>query len=159
MGGTKQLGLKSRQKITKIRTGMSHAANDTVTSVYSQVCLCSDVTGSGWDGQGIIQHSVHLSVLRSAPVVMRQVQNGLDKVSSKLVGSYTGHCAVSPCDGPRVITLRHEGQGHIKKWPVNCPQCGRELAKLLRQLDVGPRGWLVSSWISTSCQPHRVTSG
>ena len=52
--------------------------------VYFQVCLYSNAAGTEQGGQGTIQKCVPvylLSILRSAPVVMQQVQSRVNKAS------------------------------------------------------------------------------
>ena len=74
--------------------------------------------------------------LRSAPVITRQVQSAF----SRYRGLHSYSDTPSPSDGPSVIRLRHEGAGHAGRWPVECDGCGREVAAVLRQLNVGVTG-------------------
>ena len=85
--------------------------------------------------------------LRCAPVVLREVQPTVDRLSAG-IHSYTTDTP-SPSDGPDVIRLRHEGAGHAGRWPVECDGCGREVARVLRQLNVGVTGTSGSGDIDT----------
>ncbi|XP_070206743.1 uncharacterized protein [Littorina saxatilis] len=91
--------------------------------------------------------------LRSAPVVLREVQPG---VTRHKVYKYDDLSkVVSPADGPRVVRLTHYAAGggngdddggggggdvHSGTWPHQCRRCGRDVADvLLRQFNVGAK--------------------
>ena len=40
-------------------------------------------------------------------------------------------------DGPSVVQVYHHGDGHTSRHPVDCVQCGHDVADLLRRLGVG----------------------
>ena len=85
-----------------------------------------------------LQEEVLTTPLRSAPAVMRVVQLELD-VWSRLgqVHDYSDSGLPAPGDGPSVVPLYHHGDGHRSDHPVNCVQCGHDVAALLRRLGVG----------------------
>ena len=76
--------------------------------------------------------------LRSAPVVLREVAAGFHKFND--VHRYNDSDLPSPGDGLKVIQLSHHGDGHTGRWPVECVQCGEEVALELRRLGVGIGG-------------------
>ena len=79
--------------------------------------------------------------LRSAPVVQREVQPGIDWRSRiGEVHSYSDSGLPAPGDGPSVIRLSHRGNAHTGRWPLDCAQCGHEVAAELRRLGVGSGG-------------------
>ena len=76
--------------------------------------------------------------LRSAPVVLREVKPGVERHN---VHNYSdGPGLPSPSDGPRVMRLLHGGAEHSGTWPHQCRRCGRDVARVLRQLNVGAEG-------------------
>ncbi|KAK7094259.1 hypothetical protein V1264_007903 [Littorina saxatilis] len=75
--------------------------------------------------------------LRCAPSVLREVQTAVDRFT---VHSYSDSGLSAPGDGPRVIRLSHHGNAHTGRWPVECRQCGQEVAAELRRLGVGSGG-------------------
>ncbi|KAK7490036.1 hypothetical protein BaRGS_00018736, partial [Batillaria attramentaria] len=77
--------------------------------------------------------------LRCAPVIHREVDAVL-RMQGHLIYPYTSSTVPSPSDGPRVIRLRHQGQGHAGLWPLQCVKCGQEVAGVFRQLQVGTKG-------------------
>ncbi|XP_076443881.1 uncharacterized protein LOC143282190 [Babylonia areolata] len=68
--------------------------------------------------------------LRYCSSVLREVEKGIALYNT--VHSYTSSGLPTPAEGPGVIHLRHEGQGHEGQWPVLCFRCGQEVAALLR---------------------------
>ena len=77
--------------------------------------------------------------LRSAPSVIREVQARLVGWSDEVHG-YSDSGLPAPGDGPSVIKLRHRGRRHRSEHPVDCVQCGRDVAAQLRELGVGAGG-------------------
>ena len=86
-----------------------------------------------------LQEEVLTTPLRSAPVIVRTVQSGLDDSSNEIRG-YSDSGLPAPGDGPSVIQLDHDGDGHIVWHPVDCVQCGRNVAAKLRRIGVGGGG-------------------
>ena len=86
-----------------------------------------------------LQEEVLTTPLRSAPSVLRAVQPELD-AWSHLIRGYSDSGLPAPGDGPSVIELHHDGDGHICLHPVDCDQCGRDVAATLRSLGVGAGG-------------------
>lgn len=79
--------------------------------------------------------------LRSAPVVLREVQRGLRRFSD--VRGYSHSGLPAPGDGLSVVHLSHRGNAHTGRWPVDCLQCGKDVAAELRRLGVGLGGeWI-----------------
>ena len=74
--------------------------------------------------------------LRSAPAVIREVQPALGLWSDEVHG-YSDNGLPAPGDGPSVVRLYHHGDGHTGRHPVDCVQCGHDVAALLRRLGVG----------------------
>lgn len=80
--------------------------------------------------------------LRSATAVLREVKPGVDRWSG-LVYGYSDSGLPTPGDGPSVVRLSHHGSAHTGRWPLDCVQCGHDVAAELRRLGVGPRGeWI-----------------
>ena len=77
--------------------------------------------------------------LRSAPSVLREVQPALAARSDEIHG-YSDSGLPAPGDGPIVIRLDHGGDGHRGLNPVDCDQCGRDVADTLRRIGVGGGG-------------------
>ena len=86
-----------------------------------------------------LQEEVLTTPLRSAPSVLRALQPGLDAWSSVIHG-YSDSGLPAPGDGPSVIELHHDGYGHRGQYPVDCDQCGRDVADTLRRIGVGVGG-------------------
>ena len=86
-----------------------------------------------------LQEEVLTTPLRSAPSVVRRVQPDLD-VLSRVIHGYSDSGLPAPGDGPSVIELHHDGDGHRGRHPVDCDQCGRDVAAQLRELRVGAEG-------------------
>ena len=78
--------------------------------------------------------------LRSAPVILREVQPGLDKATNG-IHSYSVSGIPAPADGLKVVRLVHSGSDHAaSEWPVDCVQCGKDIAAQLRRLVLRPHG-------------------
>ncbi|XP_070208368.1 uncharacterized protein [Littorina saxatilis] len=84
-----------------------------------------------------LRTEVFTTPLRCAPVVIRQLQPAISRFD---VHKYSDNAIPSPADGPSVICLSHHGKGHVGQWPVECPQCGCDVAAELRSLGVGTKG-------------------
>lgn len=72
--------------------------------------------------------------LRCPPEVLQEVQLG---VSQKSTIHHYNTDIVPPCYGTTVIRLRHKGPLHRKHWPLDCFECGENIASTLEQLKVG----------------------
>ena len=104
-----------------------------VTHLY---LWCADAVHT--DKPPELQVEVLTTPLRSAPVVIRAVQPALAKFSSEdQVHGYSDSGLPPPGDGPSVLPLYHHGDGHANDHPVNCVQCGHDVAALLRRLGLG----------------------
>ena len=79
--------------------------------------------------------------LRSAPVIVREVQPAIGKLGYTLPYDDL-HCSgiASPADGMKIIRLSHRGRSHQGQWPVDCAQCGVDVADILDKLHVGKAG-------------------
>ena len=86
-----------------------------------------------------LQEEVLTTPLRSAPCIIRTVQSALD-VQSRAIRGYSDSGLPAPGDGPSVIELEHRGDGHRGRHPVDCDQCGRNVADTLRSIGVGAGG-------------------
>ena len=86
-----------------------------------------------------LQEEVLTTPLRSAPSVVREVQPALDVRSDDIHG-YSDSGLPAPGDGPSVIELHHRGYGHSGQYPVDCDQCGKDVAATLRSIGVGGGG-------------------
>ena len=86
-----------------------------------------------------LQEEVLTTPLRSAPVVVREVEQTVT-MQSGFVHPYSDSGLPAPGDGPSVIRLSHRGNAHTGRWPLDCAQCGHEVAAELRRLDVGSGG-------------------
>ena len=98
---------------------------------------CAGVVHRGIPRQ--LQEEVLTTPLRSAPSVLRAVQPELD-VWSHAIHGYSDSGLPAPGDGPSVIKLHHDGYGHREQDPVDCDQCGRDVAATLRRIGVGVGG-------------------
>jgi hypothetical protein len=77
--------------------------------------------------------------LRSAPAIIREVTSAIDDFN---IPEYSDSGLPSPGDGHDVIRLRHAGAGHSGRWPLQCSECGRGVARVLTtQLGMGTPGW------------------
>ena len=86
-----------------------------------------------------LQEEVLTTPLRSAPSVVRELQPEFDEWSH-LIRGYSDSGLPAPGDGPSVIKLHHDGDGHRAEYPVDCDQCGRDVADTLRRIGVGGGG-------------------
>ena len=86
-----------------------------------------------------LREEVLTTPLRSAPVIVRAVQPALGMRSGYIHG-YSDSGLPAPGDGPSVIELHHRGDGHSDGHPVDCDQCGRDVAATLRSIGVGGAG-------------------
>ena len=86
-----------------------------------------------------LQEEVLTTPLRSAPSVLRALQPAVD-VRSDVIRGYSNSGPPAPGDGPSVIELHHDGYGHREQDPVDCDQCGRDVAAQLRRIGVGGGG-------------------
>ena len=86
-----------------------------------------------------LQEEVLTTPLRSAPSVLRELQPELDDWSGVIRG-YSDSGLPALRDGPSVIELYHGGDGHRGRHPVDCDQCGRDVADTLRRIGVGGGG-------------------
>ncbi|KAK7497044.1 hypothetical protein BaRGS_00011780, partial [Batillaria attramentaria] len=75
--------------------------------------------------------------LRTPPVVTRHVQQSdwIQKPNNH-VRDYTTGPTPPPCDGPAPRVLYHTGQGHGEGSAVDCVECGKNVARVLRELHV-----------------------
>ncbi|XP_070206589.1 uncharacterized protein [Littorina saxatilis] len=73
--------------------------------------------------------------LRCAPSVLREVQPVIDRATGS-VHKYSDSGVPAPGDGQCVIRLSHHGNAHTGRWPVECSQCGKDVAAELRRLGV-----------------------
>ncbi|XP_070202905.1 uncharacterized protein [Littorina saxatilis] len=81
-----------------------------------------------------LQTQVFTVPLRSAPAVLREIQPVIHRYP---VHDYSDSGVPAPGDGLSVIRLSHHGNAHTGRWPVNCAQCGQDIAAQLRRLGVG----------------------
>ena len=86
-----------------------------------------------------LQEEVLTTPLRSAPVIVREVQPDLDVWSSDIRG-YSDSGLPAPGDGPSVIQLHHRVHDHTGQDPVDCDRCGRDVADTLQSIGVGVGG-------------------
>ena len=102
-----------------------------------------------------LQEEVLTTPLRSAPSVVRALQPELD-VWSRSIRRYSDSGLPAPGDGPSVIELHHGGDGHRCLHPVDCDQCGRDVAATLRRIGVGAGGECIKpvlNWANV-CSPE-----
>ena len=89
-----------------------------------------------------LQEEVLTTPLRSAPVVVRKVEQTVT-VRSGFVHPYSDSGLPAPGDGPSVIRLTHHGNAHTGRNQADCEQCGHQIADELRHLGVGSGGeWI-----------------
>ncbi|XP_070184515.1 uncharacterized protein [Littorina saxatilis] len=81
-----------------------------------------------------LQTQVFTVPLRSAPAVLREIQSVIHSVP---VHDYSDSGVPAPGDGMSVIRLSHHGNAHTGRWPLDCAQCGQDIAAELRRLGVG----------------------
>ncbi|KAK7106752.1 hypothetical protein V1264_017973 [Littorina saxatilis] len=82
-----------------------------------------------------LQTQVFTVPLRSAPAVLREIQQGVQGYD--VVHDYSDSGVPAPGDGLSVIQLSHHGNAHTGRWPLDCAQCGQDIAAVLRRLGVG----------------------
>ncbi|XP_070203668.1 uncharacterized protein [Littorina saxatilis] len=82
-----------------------------------------------------LQTQVFTVPLRSAPAVLREIQQGVQGYD--FVHDYSDSGVPAPGDGLSVIRLSHHGNAHTGRWPLDCAQCGQDIAAVLRRLGVG----------------------
>lgn len=70
--------------------------------------------------------------LRCPPAVLSEVGKAVERAES--VFKYTTGVLASPCDGPLIYRLKHQGPGHTERWPLECVECGKRVAGILQQL-------------------------
>ncbi|XP_070203152.1 uncharacterized protein [Littorina saxatilis] len=81
-----------------------------------------------------LQTQVFTVPLRSAPAVLREIQPVIHTFN---VHDYSDSGVPAPGDGLSVIRLSHHGNAHTGRWPLDCAQCGQDIAAVLRRLGVG----------------------
>nr|KAG5706692.1 hypothetical protein BaRGS_005762 [Batillaria attramentaria] len=74
--------------------------------------------------------------LRTPPAVTRHVQQSDAIRGINWVRDYTAGPTPPPSDGPAPRVLHHTGQGHSEGSPVDCVECGKNVASVLRELHV-----------------------
>ncbi|KAK7098151.1 hypothetical protein V1264_002509 [Littorina saxatilis] len=82
-----------------------------------------------------LQTQVFTVPLRSAPAVLREIQPVIHRFNA--VHDYSDSGVPAPGDGLSVIRLSHHGNAHTGRWPLDCAQCGQDIAAELRRLGVG----------------------
>lgn len=80
--------------------------------------------------------------LRSPPVVIREVQNEIDKQNKEVVNRKKCQyvpLSLSVTDGPKIRFIVHTVglHSHTGIRPESCQACGREVARILKELHVG----------------------
>ena len=83
-----------------------------------------------------LQAEVLTTPLRSAPVVLREMQPTVYKLAGG-VHNYIDSGLPAPGDGLTVVKLSHHGNAHTGPSPVDCVRCGKDVAAELRRLGVG----------------------
>ena len=86
-----------------------------------------------------LQEEVLTTPLRSAPVVLREVEQTV-AMQSGFVHLYSDSSLPAPGDGPSVVRLTHHGNAHTGRHPTDCEQCGEDVAAELHRLGVGTGG-------------------
>ncbi|XP_070199063.1 uncharacterized protein [Littorina saxatilis] len=81
-----------------------------------------------------LQTQVFTVPLRSAPAVLREIQPVIHRFD---VHDYSDSGVPAPGDGLSVIRLSHHGNAHTGRWPLDCAQCGQDIAAELSRLGVG----------------------
>ncbi|XP_070202836.1 uncharacterized protein [Littorina saxatilis] len=81
-----------------------------------------------------LQTQVLTVPLRSAPAILREIRPVIHRVN---VHDYSDSGVPAPGDGLSVIRLSHHGNAHTGRWPLDCAQCGQDIAAELRRLGVG----------------------
>ena len=114
-----------------------HRLVSKLTGRVTHLCLwCAGVGHT--DRPPALQEELLTTPLRSASAVLRAVQPvlGLWSGVGKVHG-YSDSGLPAPGDGPSVVRLYHHGDGHTGRHPVDCVQCGHDVAALLSRLGVG----------------------
>ena len=108
-----------------------------LTGRVTHLCLwCAGVVHT--DIPPELQAEVLTTPLRSAPSVLREVRPALGLWSRVgKVNGYSDSGLPAPGDGPSVVRLYHRGDGHTSEYPVDCVQCGHDVAIQLSRLGVG----------------------
>lgn len=77
--------------------------------------------------------------LRSPQFVVKEIEKAVEIQKYHFVQDYTA-TKLPETFGPHVRHIRHRsGQlEHSGEWPEDCEQCGREVAGILKELQVGP---------------------
>ena len=86
-----------------------------------------------------LQTEVLTTPLRPAPSVLRMVAPAVD-MWTRNIYSYSDRGLPAPGDGPSVVRLSHHGDAHTGQRPLDCVQCGKNVAAELRRLGVGTGG-------------------
>ena len=108
-----------------------------LTGRVPHLCLwCAGVAHT--DRPPALQEEVLTTPLRSVPAVLREVRpaTGVWSRAGEVHG-YSDSGLPAHGDGPSVVRFYHHGDGHISYHPVDCVQCGHNVAALLRRLGVG----------------------
>ncbi|KAK7089383.1 hypothetical protein V1264_025036 [Littorina saxatilis] len=74
--------------------------------------------------------------LRCAPSVLREITPAIERYQTS-IHNYSNSGVPAPGDGLSVIRLSHHGNAHTGRWPVDCAQCGQDIAAELHRLGVG----------------------
>ena len=102
--------------MSELKDRLKHRATDQQTNLY---LWCAGVNHA--DRPPELQEEVVTTPLRSAPVVIMEVQKRLREWSDE-VYDYSDSGLPAPGDGPSVIKLLHGGDGHRSEHPVDCVQ-------------------------------------
>ncbi|KAK7094190.1 uncharacterized protein [Littorina saxatilis] len=127
---------KSDEEHRRLVTELTHRVPHVF--IWSTGIMCTDVPAE-------LQSENFTVPLRCAPAILREVQPGFSMFMG-VVDNYSIRDGVpAPGDGLRVIKLIHEGIAHTGRWPVDCTQCGEDIATELRRLGVGTGANLVKN--------------
>ncbi|XP_025083122.1 uncharacterized protein LOC112557462 isoform X2 [Pomacea canaliculata] len=97
--------------------------------------------------------------VRSPPKMVGEISQDKEILTGKL-HTYDRRAIPTNLHWPPHTTVRHEGEGHSKKTPHDCVQCGRELAACLQSLGVGVVDQsVVASMTSYDKSSHAASSG
>ena len=88
-------------------------------------------------GPAELQEEALTIPLRCAPSVLREVQLGF---GGFVAHRYSESGFPAPGDGSKVVQLSHHGNAHTGRRPLDCVQCGHEVAAALHELGVGTGG-------------------
>ena len=79
--------------------------------------------------------------LRSPPVVTREVQRSKEIERHHYILPYSLPPTPAETDGPPILWRQHRGQpGHTEGEAEDCEECGKVIAKVLKDLGVGQSG-------------------